>query len=499
MKITKTLTAIAAAMLCLAVTGCKKTGTENGSDNTIHVESVTIYEVGTEFTLTAGSTRQLYISVLPENATDRSVSWSSSSAAATVEGGLVTAVNKGIAIITATSTDGGKTAMVTVNVAEAVGNVLEKITDPVFLAYCEAHMEEFDENGNGQIDPSESGWDSDENGELSMAEAAEVKTIDVNGNFNKSWWPEGGAKVRSMEGLEYFTGLTRLECWKNEITELDLSANAALTYLRCDQNKLTSLDVASNTALASLLCYMNPLTGLDVSKNTALTALYIFDTPTITSIDVSKNPELQQLEIDGTGIRSFDVSGNTKLTQLKCAGLQLTELDVTHNPMLWQLYCNNNNLTELDVTNNPLLADLYCSQNQLTELDVTNNPAMKNLYCEQNQLSALDLTKCPALDMFSCSKNKIAALDVSKNTAMRRLWFADNLFTTIDISKNTLLEQFDPSFNPGNGIPVEGVAKFVVKTWFNKTKIPATFPKENEEGNWIYNGMPVAIDYQIVQ
>lgn len=58
--------------------------------------------------LTAGETLQLTATVQPENATDRTVTWTSSDPAiATVDAtGLVTAVAVGTATVTATTTDG---------------------------------------------------------------------------------------------------------------------------------------------------------------------------------------------------------------------------------------------------------------------------------------------------------------------------------------------------------------------------------------------------------
>ena len=72
--------------------------------------------------LNIGMTVSLSATVCPENATDRSLSWSSSNAAvATVSGGCVSALAKGTAIITATANDGsGKSASCTVNVNENI-------------------------------------------------------------------------------------------------------------------------------------------------------------------------------------------------------------------------------------------------------------------------------------------------------------------------------------------------------------------------------------------
>ena len=69
------------------------------------------------------------------------------------------------------------------------------------------------------------------------------------------------------------TSLTVLNCWYNQLTELDVSKNTALELLWCDDNQLTTLDVSDCTALVNLGCWGNKLTELDVSKNRELTYL----------------------------------------------------------------------------------------------------------------------------------------------------------------------------------------------------------------------------------
>ena len=69
----------------------------------------------------AGSTLQLTATVSPSNATNKTVSWSSSNTSvATVSNGLVTAVSAGSATITVTTADGGYTATCAVTVTPAV-------------------------------------------------------------------------------------------------------------------------------------------------------------------------------------------------------------------------------------------------------------------------------------------------------------------------------------------------------------------------------------------
>jgi len=64
-----------------------------------------------------------------------------------------------------------------------------------------------------------------------------------------------------------------LSCSQNQLTSLDVSNNIALTELNFPMNRITSLDVSHNTLLRDLHCGSNPFTSLDVSNNTALTSL----------------------------------------------------------------------------------------------------------------------------------------------------------------------------------------------------------------------------------
>ncbi len=90
---------------------------------TIHVTSVSLDKASLE--LTEGETAQLTATVLPDNATNKNVTWSTSNASiATVDAnGLVTAVSAGTATITVTTEDGTKTASCTVTVTVPVTGV----------------------------------------------------------------------------------------------------------------------------------------------------------------------------------------------------------------------------------------------------------------------------------------------------------------------------------------------------------------------------------------
>lgn len=87
------------------------------AEETVAVTGVTLNK--SETSIVAGSTETMTATVAPENATDKTVEWSSSDeTVATVENGLVTAVAAGTATITATAGD-NKTATCAVTVTAA--------------------------------------------------------------------------------------------------------------------------------------------------------------------------------------------------------------------------------------------------------------------------------------------------------------------------------------------------------------------------------------------
>ena len=155
-------------------------------------------------------------------------------------------------------------------------------------------------------------------GVLTEEEIAGVTFIDVSEK-----------NIASLKGIEYFTALTQLDCYENQLTSLDVSKNTVLTWLSCDNNQLTSLDVSKNTALMGLTCGGNQLTLLDVSKNTALENLYC----------------------NYNQLTSLDVSNNTALKTLYCSYNQLTSLHVSKKTALWLLTCDNNRIDETEMGN----------------------------------------------------------------------------------------------------------------------------------------------------
>lgn len=306
------------ALAAMLFSGCSK-----GEGDKVPVDRIEVSL--TEQVLLPGQGQQLTATVIPANATDKAVTWSSSNtrvASVDPKSGWVMGVSPGYAIITASAHSGGQTDDCEITVIPEESEVLDAITDPAFKAYavyCMHHAQEgFDMDGNTVTYPK---WDTNGDGILSPGEAAAVTYIDVSGGYQEK-------AVASLAGLGYFTGLIRLDCSFNGLTALNVDVNTVLEGLFCDGNELAVLDVSHNTALVALSCGANHLTAFDVTNNANLVALY-----------VNRN-QLSEL----------DVSKNSALTVLDCSVNQLTVLDVSANPALSSLVCHNNKLSALDAS-----------------------------------------------------------------------------------------------------------------------------------------------------
>ncbi len=102
---------------------CAVTVQQGGGAEGVRVQEVTLDE--NDVTLAPNETKQLTATVLPEEASDKSVSWSSNATnvARVSQSGLITARAAGTAVITVTTNDGQHTAQCTVHVVTKVSGV----------------------------------------------------------------------------------------------------------------------------------------------------------------------------------------------------------------------------------------------------------------------------------------------------------------------------------------------------------------------------------------
>ena len=286
-------------------------------------------------------------------------------------------------------------------------------------------------------------YDIDKNGKLSMEEAEKIIKLDFN---------TYDLKIKSLEGIEYFTNLEYLKAVgyddsrRGELKNISLSKNTKLLTLICYFNKLETcdlrncklikyidfssnmlsnmtedgayIDLGENPALEYLDCHSNPSMNLFLGDNKALR--YLDCSNTIGESCFTGCPALEYLDCSNCGnlYNGLNISGLKNLTTLKCEGcLGYNEFDAsgcenlvfdpsifTDNEFLRIKLRGCNKLTSLDI----------CYGGKFTYyIDVTDCKNLKSVKCNGRDVVELYVGGCTALTDIECYENFLHELDVS--------------------------------------------------------------------------------------
>ena len=250
-----------------------------------------------------------------------------------------------------------------------------------------------------------------------------------------------GASVRDFTGLQWFTELKLLSIgdeYFNEIppievknlnlgsltklqvlvlsrltnTRIDLSKQTNLLNLEIEQVALKELDLSANTALTMLRINDTPLKKLDLSAQTDLKRLELVLFKG-TAIDLSNNIRLTELYMDGCKIRSLDVSACTLMKSIGLAFVPITEIDVHALTKLEGLRLDNCSVKELDLTANDRLGMLLAEEGSLEQVRIGNKKRLTDVLLNSNHITELEIGKCPNLQILDVRNNSLTELDLS--------------------------------------------------------------------------------------
>ena len=129
--------------------------------------------------------------------------------------------------------------------AEEQENGASAQADPVDSEFVEINNTNFPDPDfqkyvNDKIDTVDT-TSGKKDGKLSKAERDAVTKISIT-NTN----------CTDLTGIAYFTNLTELNCYHNQLTTLDVSKNAKLSALRCYNNGMVELNLGDITQLTVL-------------------------------------------------------------------------------------------------------------------------------------------------------------------------------------------------------------------------------------------------------
>ncbi len=222
-----------------------------------------------------------------------------------------------------------------------------------------------------------------------------------------------GQPLTSLQGIEYLTAVKGIYvgCLDSEgnpcgtLTSIDVSMLPQLEELFVHGNPIETLDVSNNPNLIKIDAGFCGLTSLDLSNNPNIEYLFLCANQ-LTTIDISHLTELKGLDLSDNPLETVpDVSGFTMMEEMWLGSLNLEAIDVSAMENLRDLGLWNNYLTEIDLCGNPALEILNVDSNKIRYLDLSANTALKELRCNRNNLAFLDLRANTALEIVQCPGN----------------------------------------------------------------------------------------------
>ncbi len=136
-----------------------------------------------------------------------------------------------------------------------------------------------------------------------------------------------GKEIVNLKGVEYFTGITVLDCSHNNLQLLDISQMKNLTKLDVSYNNLSDITFAQDNVLKDINCSNNNLILLNLAAFT----------------------NVEKLDCSNNMIATLNLNGLYKLKWLDCSDNVLATLGVEGMVALEELYCDGNGLVNLDI------------------------------------------------------------------------------------------------------------------------------------------------------
>ena len=240
---------------------------------------------------------------------------------------------------------------------------------------------------------------------LTPAELGKVEDINFSkpdkNNSDQTYADDKYRQIDNFKGIEYFTKLEFVNISENTaVTSIDLSNSTKLhDFNGANCPKLEKAVLPEG--VKEVYIYISGLKEFDAAKYPKLEVLKLFDTQ-VTSIDVSKNPNLRELDLDNDKLTSdVDISNCPELIELSVNSTGIKKLDVSKNKKLEKLdICGNEGIELIGIEDLTTLKELLAWSCGLKKLDVSKNKGLEKLDINANSLVAIDLTGLDSLTEF---------------------------------------------------------------------------------------------------
>ena len=305
-------------------------------------------------------TRLLSVSVLPENASNKGLAYTSSntSAVSVTDTGFMVALSTGNSNITITSMD-NPSYTETINVTVS-GSTVSPI-DFADIEFKKVIVQQL----KGTYRPPYNNVNFTEASDIYPSDMAEITYFYVYGN----------AAFQPIE-MYMLGNVKTLNISNTPLASIDISACKQLTNVVLSNCGLSEINVSGLQKLERLNVTSNNLSEIDISGLGKLTAL-VAENNLLTSVNLQGAPLLDELDISHNLLTEIDFGVSTGYTNIKCGSNRLKSLDLRDFSYLTRLECNDNSLTSLTLNPHTIWYMLICYNNYLDVL--SGSPFMQDL------------------------------------------------------------------------------------------------------------------------
>ena len=278
---------------------------------------------------------------------------------------------------------------------------------------------------------------------LTYIERSKLRSLDLskpdknNSEADQTYADDKYRQIDDFKGIEYLTNLRNVNISGNTaVTSIDLSSCTKLDCILANQCPKLEKSVLPE-GVKEVYIYISGLKEFDAAKYPKLEILKIFNTQ-VTSVDVSKNPNLKELDLSDDKLTSgIDVTNCPELTYLNVNRTGIGKLDVSKNTKLEKLYISENDGIELvGLDKLSSLLTLEADHCGLTKIDVSKNTNLEFLQIGYNSIAAIDLTGLDHLTALSGAR-QICYINLINNT----FDLTQLSYCGFDISRMTLSEE----------------------------------------------------------
>ena len=227
---------------------------------------------------------------------------------------------------------------------------------------------------------------------------------------HRSSFPSG--IIRSLAGLECATGLTDVNLWGNEITDISpLFAATALFELDISENQVVDLSPLSGaTALTRLHAYDNRITDLSPLSGVPNLATLSLGSNRITDLaPLSELSALIFLALEENRIADISpLSGLTGLVVLRMSGNEIADSSpLSGLTALRHLVAGRNRIASISLSGFSSLREMHLSENRIASVSLSDMPALEWVLLNDNRVASLSFSGLPSLRSLDANNNQL--------------------------------------------------------------------------------------------